>query len=57
MLKYTPIDASHVCNISCTHTAYMQHSVAKAIFGCDLRDFQYTFFLVTYFRIVGIMFH
>ena len=44
MLKYTPIDASHVCNISCTHTAYMQHSVAKAIFGCDLRDFQYLFF-------------
>ena len=35
----------------------MQHNVAKAIFGCDLRDFQYTFFLVTYFRIVGIMFH
>ena len=32
-------------------------SVTKAIFSCDLRDFQYPFVCVTYFRIVGIMFH
>ena len=31
--------------------------VTKAIFSCDLRDFQYPFVCVTYFRIVGIMFH
>ena len=36
---------------------FLRMSVTKAIFSCDLRDFQYPFVCVTYFRIVGIMFH
>ena len=31
--------------------------LTKAFFSCDLRDFQYPFVCVTYFRIVGIIFH
>ena len=36
---------------------FLRMYVTKAIFSCDLRDFQYPFVCVTYFRIVGIMFH
>ena len=36
---------------------FLRMYVTKAIFSCDLRHFQYPFVCVTYFRIVGIMFH
>ena len=36
---------------------FLRMYVTKAIVSCDLRHFQYPFVCVTYFRIVGIIFH
>ena len=48
------IDKKFSCSDSFIY--FLRMYVTKAIFSCDLRDFQYPFVCVTYFRIVGIMF-